>query len=270
MKTVATLSLSLMLFAHHGPAAADSAGAIYSGTVGCNTEQATVNVYTPLVTNFSIQNDTYIELQRPNDNFGASTAMIVDREATDLQRALVRFNLGSIPAGSTINSATLKMQASNIGGSITVGAYRIKESWNVSQVTWNARSSGVNWTTPGGELDNVALSSITTAATGQHSFDITSLAQSWLAGTVANDGVMILSADGGSDRTVTYDTQDLSGGVPPVLEVSYSFTSAVSGCFDVPTGEDLNITAFSSSTGMFTATVNGQVLYIPQSAVALH
>ena len=67
--------------------------------------------------------DTYISLKNPTTNFSTTISMIVDRETTDLQRALVQFDLSSIPAGSTVTSAVLKLQATQVGGSITVRVY---------------------------------------------------------------------------------------------------------------------------------------------------
>ena len=60
-------------------------------------------------------------LKPPNDtkNFGTSTSLVADRETADLQRVLVQFDLSAIPANATINSATLKMQATQLGGALT-------------------------------------------------------------------------------------------------------------------------------------------------------
>ena len=71
--------------------------------------------------------DAWIELGhgQANVNNGTSTSMVVDRETTDLQRALILFDLNSIPSGAIINSAILKLQATQVGGSITIQAYQI-------------------------------------------------------------------------------------------------------------------------------------------------
>ena len=49
--------------------------------------------------------DAYIQLKNPTTNTGTAGSLVVDREDTDLQRALLQFDLSSIPAGSTIQSA---------------------------------------------------------------------------------------------------------------------------------------------------------------------
>ena len=123
--------------------------------------------------------------------------MVVDRETTDLQRALIFFDLSSIPAGATINSAVLKLQATQVGGSITIGAYQINQAWVETSMTWNQSQAGTNWSTAGGTFNSTALASITTNSVGQHSFDITTLAQGWVNGSITNDGVLIGNPDGG-------------------------------------------------------------------------
>lgn len=81
--------------------------------------------------------DTYIKLKSPDttNNFGAATSLIVDRESTDLQRALLRFDLSSIPANTTIISATLKMQSTQIGGRLNIGVYEVTQAWSEGTAT---------------------------------------------------------------------------------------------------------------------------------------
>ena len=52
--------------------------------------------------------------------------------------------------------------------------------------------------TPGGDYAATPVASITTTGTtaGTYSFDITSLAQDWVAGIFANNGVILLSDPG--------------------------------------------------------------------------
>ena len=175
--------------------------------------------------------DTYIELKPPNDtkNFGTSTSLVADRETADLQRVLVQFDLSAIPANATINSATLKMQATQIGGALNIGVYGIQESWSEGvkdgasdAANWTERATATPWTSAGGTFDPTAVASINTNAVGQHSWDITSLVQAWVDGSNTNNGVMIGSPDGGGNRTVTYDSRETVGGTAPVLVIDYT------------------------------------------------
>src|SRR5262245_9363588 len=186
------------------------------------------------VANVAASQDTYIESRPPEDtkNHGTSTSLVADRESTDLQRVLVQFDLSAIPANAIVNSATLQMQATQIGGALNIGVYEIQESWSegvkdggVDAANWNERETATPWTSAGGTFDPTAVASINTNAVGQHSWDITSLVQAWVDGTKANNGVMIGSPDGGGNRTVTYDSRETVGGTAPVLVIDYTVNS---------------------------------------------
>jgi hypothetical protein len=177
--------------------------------------------------------DTYIKLRSPDDtnNFGSSTSLLVDRESTDLQRALLQFDLSSIPANATINSATLQMQSTQIGGTLNISVYEILQAWTegtgngtAGEANWNQRVTGTNWTTAGGTFNSTAVANLNTSATGQHTWDITSLVQGWVDGSNSNNGLMVASPDGGGNRTVTYDSSE--GTTPPVLVIDYSLSSS--------------------------------------------
>ncbi|HQX52611.1 MAG TPA: DUF4347 domain-containing protein, partial [Planctomycetaceae bacterium] len=174
---------------------------------------------TQVITTTPVQ-DSYIQFKNPTTNSGTSSSLIVDRETNDLQRALVQFDLSSIPVGSTIQSATLRLTSTAIDGSLNIGAYQLQQSWVEGSTTWNQRSSGTNWTSAGSTYNSTAVDTINKSTTGQHSFNITTLAQAWLAGTQQNYGVMVASMDGGGIRTVTYDSRE--GTTAPVLQIIYT------------------------------------------------
>src|SRR5437868_5156295 len=51
------------------------------------------------------------DLDPPNGSFGASLAMITGQVGAGQRKALIKFDLGAIPAGATIDSATLTLHA---------------------------------------------------------------------------------------------------------------------------------------------------------------
>ncbi|MBK6973391.1 MAG: tandem-95 repeat protein [Sterolibacteriaceae bacterium] len=173
--------------------------------------------------------DTYIMFKSPNDanNFGTSSNLIVDRETTDVQRALFQFDLSSIPIGSTITGATLKLQSTQIGGTLNISVYEVTQAWSegtgsgtAGAANWTQRQSGTNWTTAGGTFNSTAVATLNTNVTGQHTWDITSLVQAWFNGTKTNSGLMVASPDTGGNRTATYDSRE--GTTPPVLQISFT------------------------------------------------
>ncbi len=99
------------------------------------------------------------------------------------------------------------------------------ESWNEGYgnstpdaANWNERLTGTNWASNGGSYDPTIVATLNTAATGQHTWDITSLVEAWFTGSKINNGIIIGSPDGGSSA-VSYDSRE--GSTPPVLVVSF-------------------------------------------------
>ncbi len=189
-----------------------------------NEHQATTTVLN------SVQ-DTYIKLMETGNNFGASSSLIVDRESTDLQRALLQFDVSSIPVGATIYGATLNLEATTVGGLLTVDVYQVLEGWaegaavgTADEANWTLRDAGLSWSTAGGAFDPSAVSSLTTDTAGQHSWDITTLVQAWVDGTDANYGLMVASPDGGGDRSITYDSRE--GMIAPELIIHYHLANS--------------------------------------------
>jgi len=71
--------------------------------------------------------------------------------ADDELKSLLRFDLASIPSGTAVDEATLRLyyKGRSNGNDLTVGAYRLLASWVDSQATWTQRLMGANWGVPG-------------------------------------------------------------------------------------------------------------------------
>jgi VCBS repeat-containing protein len=171
--------------------------------------------------------DTYIKLADTGLNYGTSTSLVIDRETTDLQRALLQFDLSAIPANAIITSATLEMQSTQISGLLNINVYELLRSWTegsssgtAGAANWTEAAPGTNWTSTGGDFNATAVATLNTNTTGQHAWDLTSLVQAWVNGSKANNGVLIASPDGGGNRTATYDSSE--GATPPRLVISYT------------------------------------------------
>lgn len=170
--------------------------------------------------------DTMVAQGRPGTNFWSETGGTAikvgyeDRssEGRGVVRGLVRFNLSSIPAGSTINSAKLRLYYSYwrdySGYSRRVTAYRVTEPWVEDTVTW---SNGPNYGEAYGFVDLVAG--------GQSDFhyydwDVTGLVQAWVNRTYDNHGIMLRgSEDVGIRAFASWETGD---DVTPQLVVNFN------------------------------------------------
>jgi hypothetical protein len=160
--------------------------------------------------------DTYIRQDSGgNDNYGTATTMDVRNRGSQARRALVQFNLSGIPAGSTINSATLELYASAAPGtSQTLNVHHITGTWNETAVTW------VTSPTYNGTAD-ATISGGTT--TGWKTWDVLSVVQAWQAGTYTNYGFLVKcnSETSGTTYTYTFSTRE-NGTNRPILRVNYT------------------------------------------------
>jgi len=80
---------------------------------------------------------------------------------------------------------------------VTIGAYALTRAVNPCEATWKRAQSSALWGQPGAsdtQTDRraTAASTVTTAGINRaYSFDLTGLAQEWLAGALANSGVLL-------------------------------------------------------------------------------
>jgi hypothetical protein len=130
--------------------------------------------------------------------------------------SLIGAGAGQVPAGASITSATLQVNCTNPGQLMRL--YRLTESWNENEATWNERSNGVPWTSPGGDgagsNAGVSLNGDCTVA-GLRSIDVTQFVREWSSGA-PNNGIVLI--DSGTDG-VDFDSSESS--LSPVLTVVY-------------------------------------------------
>lgn len=121
-----------------------------------------------------------------------------------LDHALLWFDLSSIPIGSPITSALLRLKESmTLGPSGTLEAHRITRSWtegsnqNYSGATWSTYDGSHLWTTPGGDYDPTATAStqVSTWNPSQgpqtYEWNVASDVQDFVNGTKTNYGWLL-------------------------------------------------------------------------------
>jgi hypothetical protein len=165
-----------------------------------------------------IVNQQYVQT-----NFSTNTNLYIGSSNNQITRGLIRWDLSTIPAGSTIVSAEMSLYARvNVaGGQITINAYRLLRP-GIQTATWNTP-----WETPGasgpGDRATNVLASTTRSGTGWYTWNITSAVQQWVAGSWANDGLVLVSGNESQNNArifvpVEYQNQTLI----PKLTIQYS------------------------------------------------
>jgi hypothetical protein len=238
------------------------------------------NVYANEVDIQPSSQDSEIRAHEPEDNRGSEQWFYVGplSGSSGPYRALVQFNLGSIPAGSDVLSAYLGIYTDvSPNYQRTNWAYRVIESWVETSVTWNTRDGSTSWTTPGGSYTTTDGAS---ALTPGYSYswvilDVTDIVRAWIVDGEPNYGFLIKDGDETANPTMDgsyYRSKEHSSSSHhPVLKIVYNQFTAVGGETPVidgtiSTGEwnDAFNREVSASTAPYTVytKVDGSYLFV--------
>jgi hypothetical protein len=135
----------------------------------------------------TLTGDAYVSLANPTTNFGNAGTMVISGNINNLRRGFVKFDLSTLPAGTTANSidnAILTMFVES--NTVTEGLFNIQVvngPWNELNITnSNAPPLGIT----------VAKNLAVPLSHAFVSVDVTLAVRLWLKGTPVNDGLAIL------------------------------------------------------------------------------
>ncbi len=150
--------------------------------------------------------DTMLSGDSQTANSGSATSLTIDGSPD--RAVLLSWDVRSIPAGSTVQSANIQLQVTN-GSNETYPVYGLTRAWQESQATWRVASSGLNWGTAGAQngsdRNGTQIGTVSHTGTGQATIALNAagvaLVQSWINNPAANFGVVIqrYSASNGID-----------------------------------------------------------------------
>jgi len=144
--------------------------------------------------------DTMIYSSSPTTSYGTSSSLLLQTGGTTAV-AYMQFSLATIPAGSTVTKATLRLFVDAVATPGSFDVYQINTSWSEGALIFNnAPPLGISATGnhpvafTANTLNNFVL------------IDITALAQQWVNGTVINNGIALaLTTSGGA---VKFDSKE--------------------------------------------------------------
>ncbi len=182
---------------------------------------------------FVVSEDTYISGWTPGTNFGSRAELVVRQGG--IRAPLLKFDLSSIPADATFESATLSMYYLGYDSGhhdLTVQVHALKRDWQENAATWLFATGTDMWGAPGAgdtasDVEATPVASVVVkpaTTTTKVQFDVTSLVQRWVSGSLPNYG-MLLKGVGNVSTQYTFRSSEQPY-VPnqqyvPVLEVSY-------------------------------------------------
>ena len=176
--------------------------------------------------------DTYIFQERP-DELGHYTQASLFVGYKQKYAGLLRFDLSPLLANTRITRATLQLYGVGwSGANISASAYAISRTATLSETTWNQARTAKFWAMAGcndpssDRRANPEATIITTGLSRWYSLDLTSLAQGWQNGDVANNGILLrgdsLVADYFLFASAEYGTSELR----PRLVIEYEGVAA--------------------------------------------
>lgn len=161
--------------------------------------------------------DSYGKQNLASANLGTAPAMEVDSRTNKLRRSFVSFNVSSIPAGSTVDSATLRLCATTVPSTT--------RTYNVHQVTASWVETTITWTNQPAVAASATASATTPASAGCMTWSVAADVQAWVSGTANNGWRVSDSAEGtGSSKVTIFRTREDTA-VPadqPKLDVIYT------------------------------------------------
>jgi hypothetical protein len=165
--------------------------------------------------------DSYVREDKDASNYGTLTDMDVISKKTGSKgknaRSLVQFDVSSIPAGSTITSATLTLCATAVPATI--------RTYEVYQVTAGWTETGVTWANQPSTAATATATATTPTVPGCMTWVVTANVQAWVAGTTANNGWLIKDQSENSTQQEKSQFRTRESGVAaerPLLDVSYT------------------------------------------------
>jgi large repetitive protein len=178
-------------------------------TAAASTWTANVSSCTASTVTVNPVADSWMLQSSPDSNYGNDSILKLDSKSGGNARALVRFNLPTIPAGCDVVTAKLRLYASSYKDGRTLQAIPLGASWLESSVTWNNQPA----------TSGTAAS--TTSGFGYREWAVTSQVQAMYA-PGANNGFLIRDASengGGLDQGL-HSREKLTDN-PPQLVISF-------------------------------------------------
>lgn len=218
--------------------------------------------------------DTTIYNDSTSNSNGVGGYMHVGRtNSGNIRRGLVRFDVSSIPAGSTITAVSLRLNMSKTEvGAMNVTLHRVTSAWGegtsnapneegqgaaatVGDATWIRRVfNTTSWGTQGGDFVAAASATTSVNANGNYTWSGATMVanvQLWVDGT-ANNGWIIRGPEGSRSAKRFGSRQNGTSAQRPLLTVTYT-APAASGACCLPDGTcfETNSAGCSSAGGTY-------------------
>lgn len=163
----------------------------------------------------------------PNANYDVSGTIEVEG-APNQHVALLRWDLQSVPPGSTVTAASLILNVTN-GSTATYSLYQCFRPWVENQATWNVYQTGSPWASPGigagtdrgsTQLSLDPLTGSARLATFRLNDAGVQVVQGWVNSPTSNEGFAVVGTS--TDGFGWEDSEVSTVANQPALQLTYS------------------------------------------------
>jgi hypothetical protein len=203
------------------------------GSTNCQLAISTIGIKPQAPFNTTVLDDTYINSASPTTNHGSEGVLRVQDVTGPDYKALIKFDLTSIPLGTQVQQASMYLSKQSgspgvqSGNSVDFPLYAVLLDWAELQATWDDRLTATAWNASGmqsaTDYRNQNEWSGSWADQSADEFiqcDITDVVNEWLAGTLDNNGLLMMrTTASGSNSLVFNSSTALNSAVRPYLEL---------------------------------------------------
>ena len=186
-------------------------------------------------------------------NYTTSWRMAVGTTTTGIARSLIRFPMPSVPSGTTISSASLRLyydqDHTTDSNNVTLEAHQATAAWDPTTATWQ-NASGITGVLAGSTTKQANVTSV------WNTYPVTSTVQSWINGS-PNYGFVIkaqnestLGQGGPRYESSTYAYEGETANYPQLV-ITYGVPGVAVNAPTVihSTGAELSWPAYTNTTG---------------------
>jgi hypothetical protein len=151
--------------------------------------------------------DSWLDQGGPTSNFGADSVLKVNSKGpSNNMRAMVQFNLPSLPSGCSVTGATLRLYNKSPVSGRTLGAYANAAAWTQNGVTWANQPA----------TTGSASTATTPGAAGWMQWDVTTQVQGMYSGS--NHGFKVRDqTENGAGFEQQFESLESGGNLPELV-----------------------------------------------------
>lgn len=141
--------------------------------------------------------DTFATILTPKQNYGSQPLLAVSSNT----KSYLKFDLSTVPHGASVTKATLRLYVDAVAANGTFDVYELDTAWIEGTLNFvNAPSLGLSATND--KPVSVATSNLNNFVL----IDVTTLVQSWLNGSVPNNGIALALI--GTSGAFSFDSKE--------------------------------------------------------------